>query len=70
MSSPVFDDQDKRFYNCGKDVAKRLAIVQAGSARHIELHPELAYLFCEHGTYVGAHGALHSCEFCEGKVVV
>ena len=70
MGSPVFDDHDPRFYACGKDVAKRLAIVAGGSKRHIELHPELAYLFCEHGTYVGANGVLHSCEFCEGKVVV
>lgn len=66
----VFHDKDDpRFHAIGGEHAsfeRRAEIVAAGTRRHLELYPELRYLFCEHGVFVGANGCLRElfCELC------
>jgi hypothetical protein len=72
MTSRFGDDRDPRFFgNAGKDPDARLKIVQGGVKRHLELHPEQSNLFCSHGAYVGAGGALSSsCPHCSNEVAL
>ena len=56
------DPHDPIRHDTGGEQAERAII-----ARHekwLKLHPELAYLFCEHGSYIGYNGALRYRAVC------
>ena len=61
------DDPMHPAWHGTSDPEKVLKSHIAGMEKHIQLHPETAYLFCEHGAYVGANGVLKDlfCRFCK-----
>lgn len=57
-SRQVRDNHDPRFKNVGNDMEARKKIVAEHHKRHVALNPQAAGYTCEHGSYVGANGAL------------
>ena len=63
------DDPNHDIYHAGGVVGDRsmLGLWCYKMEKHLELHPETRYLFCEHMAYVGANGVLKDmfCRFCK-----
>lgn len=62
------DDPSHPIYGAlmGPSREKKIAAGRAKMLAHQALNPDHAYLFCEHGTYVGANGVLRLqfCRYC------